>query len=158
MRCGKICDTKLGKILLIEENEKIVEVSIKQAENLRDVIFKETELLKKTEKQLQEYLARKRKVFDIPIQAKGTAFREKVWKELEKIPYGETRTYQEIAEKIGNPKACRAVGMANHHNPIPILIPCHRVIGKKGNLVGYALGLNLKEILLTLEQENKDKR
>ena len=80
---------------------------------------------------------------------------KKVWRELLNIPYGETRTYKEIAEKIGNPKGARAVGMANNKNPIPIIIPCHRVIGKNKKLVGYALGLDMKEFLLNLERKNK---
>ena len=80
---------------------------------------------------------------------------QSVWKALEQIPYGETRTYKEIADAVGNPKASRAVGMANHRNPIPIIIPCHRVIGSNNKLVGYGLGLDMKQYLLELEKEYK---
>ncbi len=104
--------------------------------------------------QLKEYLEGKRKEFDLPFQPRGTEFQEKVWKELCKVPYGKTATYQEIAERIGNEKACRAVGMACGKNPIFIVIPCHRIIGKNGNLTGYAEGLEMKQKLLLLEREN----
>lgn len=106
--------------------------------------------------QLTEYFNGERKVFDFPFSIKGTEFQKKVFKALLDIPYGETRTYKEIAEKIGNPKASRAVGMANHNNPISIAVPCHRVIGKNGKLIGYAGGLDMKEFLLQLEMKNKD--
>lgn len=101
--------------------------------------------------QLQEYLLGKRKVFTIPLDRKGTAFQCRVWEELERVPFGETRTYGEIAIKVGNPKGQRAVGMANHRNPLAIVVPCHRVIGKNGNLTGYAGGLDIKQRLLELE-------
>ena len=117
----------------------------------KQIIQKDTPLLRKTEKQILEYLEGKRKIFDVPLNPKGTKFMKKVWTSLQEIPYGETRTYGQIAQRIGNPKAARAVGMANHRNPIPIVIPCHRVIGRNGNLVGYALGMQKKEFLLTLE-------
>lgn len=102
--------------------------------------------------QLDEYFAGKRKTFDFPYRLHGTPFQEKVWKALKEIPYGETRSYKDIAEAIGHPKAYRAVGMANHANPIFIAIPCHRVIGAKGNLVGYGGGLGMKKALLDLEK------
>lgn len=115
---------------------------------------KETPLIKKTYSQLKEYFAGNRKSFDIPISANGTEFQIKVWKELQKIPYGKTATYKEIAENIGNKNASRAVGMANNKNPIAIIIPCHRVIGTKGDLTGYAGGIKLKKYLLDLEKQN----
>lgn len=102
--------------------------------------------------QLREYLAGKRKAFALPLNAVGTPFQKLVWNALQTIPYGETRSYKEIAKMLGNPGAVRAVGMANHHNPIAIIIPCHRVIGANGSLVGYAAGLSVKEALLTLEK------
>ncbi len=102
--------------------------------------------------QLDEYFKGQRKDFDLSLSIEGTEFRQKVWKALMEIPYGEIRTYSEIAEKIGNPKAVRAVGQANKDNQIPIIIPCHRVIGKSGNLVGYARDrVYVKEYLLKLE-------
>ncbi|MDR1590852.1 MAG: methylated-DNA--[protein]-cysteine S-methyltransferase [Puniceicoccales bacterium] len=102
--------------------------------------------------QIQEYLCSKRKIFDVQIRLQGTDFQKKVWEELIKIPYGKTRSYKEIAQQIEIPKGARAVGMANHNNPIPIIIPCHRVIGTSGNLVGYGGGLSLKQKLLFLEK------
>lgn len=90
--------------------------------------------------------------FDLPLDARGTEFQKKVWNELLRIPYGETKSYKDIAVAIGNEKACRAIGMANNKNPIPIIIPCHRVIGSNGKLVGYAGGLNVKEKLLNIEK------
>ena len=105
-------------------------------------------------KQLTEYFEGRRKVFDFPIKLNGTDFQKAVWKELLKIPYGETCSYKEIAEKIKNPKACRAVGMANNKNPILIAVPCHRVIGADGSLVGYGGGLDMKKTLLDLEKQN----
>ncbi len=101
--------------------------------------------------QLEEYFRKKRKTFDLPLKIKGTPFQEKVWRVLLKIPYGETRTYGEIAEKIGYPKGARAVGMANHNNPLWIVVPCHRVVGKGGKLTGYAGGIQVKEKLLKIE-------
>lgn len=104
--------------------------------------------------QLNEYLDGKRKEFTIKLDLKGTKFQKKVLTELQKVPYGKTISYGELAQKAGSPKAARAVGAVNARNPIPIIIPCHRVIGKNGKLVGFGGGLDLKEILLELEQEN----
>ena len=91
--------------------------------------------------------------FDLPLAPKGTAFQQSVWRALESIPYGEVRSYGDIARQIGNPKACRAIGGANNRNPIAIVIPCHRVIGADGRLVGYGGGLDKKEMLLSLERQ-----
>lgn len=101
--------------------------------------------------QLQEYFAGKRRVFTVDLDPQGSEFQLRVWRELSKIPYGQTRTYADIAEAIGNPKAYRAVGMANNKNPLPIVLPCHRVIGTNGKLVGYAGGIKIKRYLLELE-------
>jgi O-6-methylguanine DNA methyltransferase len=103
--------------------------------------------------QLEEYLAGRRAVFSIPLDFRGTSFQAEVWEALSQIPYGETRSYGEIARKIGRPKAVRAVGQANHVNPLPILIPCHRVIGAQGELVGYGGGIPLKKYFLALEKK-----
>ncbi len=105
--------------------------------------------------QLLAYFDGKRKTFDLPYQLNGSDFQKKVWSALLCIPYGETRSYKEIAIAIGNPKASRAVGMANNKNPLHILVPCHRVIGAGGKLVGYAGGLAMKEALLHMEKNNK---
>ncbi len=105
--------------------------------------------------QFHAYFLGKRQDFDIPIQADGTPFQQRVWQELRKIPYGELRTYKDIAIAVSNPKAARAVGMANNKNPVPLIVPCHRVIGTNGNLTGFAPGLALKEKLIQLEQRYK---
>ncbi|GHU26709.1 hypothetical protein FACS1894152_1870 [Bacilli bacterium] len=108
--------------------------------------------MKEAYRQLDEYFSKKRKGFDVQISIlNGTDFQRKVWNALQNIPYGKTKTYGQIAGEIGNKKACRAVGMANNKNPIAIIIPCHRVIGGDGKLVGYAAGLELKKKLLDLE-------
>lgn len=155
MKYQKNINTKIGTISIIEENRKIIAIQIKDKKQ-QEAVLKETPLLKETEKQLTDYLEGKIKSFNVPLNLKGTEFMKKVWTALQDIPYGETRTYEEIAKSIGNPKAARAVGMANHVNPIPILIPCHRVIGKNGKLVGYALGIEKKQFLLELEKRGRD--
>ncbi len=111
-----------------------------------------TELSDKAYEQILEYLNGTRKKFDLPIQMEGTEFQKKVWDALLTIPYGETRSYKEIAEQIGDVKATRAVGMANNKNPIAIVVPCHRVVGANGTLTGYAGGLDIKKKLLELEK------
>lgn len=110
-------------------------------------------LLRKTEQELEEYFEGKRKEFDLPLHLHGTEFQKKVWEALRKIPYGETCSYLDIARMVGNPKACRAVGGANHRNPVMILVPCHRVIGADGSLTGYGGGLGVKQYLLELEKK-----
>ncbi len=101
--------------------------------------------------QINEYLKGRRTDFDFPYELSGTEFQKRVWKELCHIPYGETRTYKQLAEAIGHPKASRAVGLANSKNPVAIAVPCHRVIGTNGSLTGYAGGLDMKKALLQLE-------
>lgn len=111
----------------------------------------ETPLLKEAHRQLTAYFARKQKQFDLPITLEGTPFQLKIWKLLQEIPYGTTITYGELARRSGDIKASRAVGMANSRNPLPILIPCHRVIGSGGKLTGYTGGLDIKIGLLQIE-------
>lgn len=111
-----------------------------------------TALTDRVFQQISEYLNGQRRDFDFPYILRGTEFQQKVWQALQSIPYGETRTYGEIAAAVGNPKAARAVGMANHHNPILIAVPCHRVVGANGQLTGYGSGLDMKEALLQLER------
>lgn len=103
--------------------------------------------------QMEEYFQGRRQAFDIPYTLHGTPFQERVWRALCQIPYGETRSYRDIARQIGQPNACRAVGMANHRNPMLLVVPCHRVIGANGSLTGYAGGIALKRYLLSLEQK-----
>ncbi|MCL2192304.1 MAG: methylated-DNA--[protein]-cysteine S-methyltransferase [Treponema sp.] len=112
----------------------------------------ETPLIKETAIQVEDYLAGKRKDFSLPLALHGTDFQVAAWQGLQTIPYGETRSYKDMAELIGRPKAVRAVGLANNRNPISIIVPCHRVIGHNGTLVGYGGGLPLKRYLLDLEQ------
>lgn len=135
--------------LKIEYNEHAV-VSIKTSQEI-DCINQNSKLSDQVYTQVQEYLEGKRTKFDFPYQLEGTEFQKKVWDALCNIPYGQTRSYKDIAEAIGSPKAYRAVGMANNKNPIAIAVPCHRVIGSNGKLVGYAGGVDMKEYLLKLE-------
>lgn len=145
-------DTEIGKIKIEENGVAITKIEF-MGQDIQEELGNETELLKETIKQLEEYFRGVRKDFDLPLEPNGTEFQRRVWKSLIEIPYGETRSYSEIAKAIGNEKACRAVGMANNKNPIPIIIPCHRVIGVNGKLVGYAGGLDVKEKLLKLEKK-----
>ena len=114
-----------------------------------------TEFTDRVYREIKEYLNGERTRFDFSYELEGTDFQKKVWKELTRIPYGETRTYKEIAIAIGNKNASRAVGMANNKNPIMIIVPCHRVIGTNGKLVGYAGGIDMKKELLDLEKRIK---
>lgn len=111
----------------------------------------ELSIFKTAKTQLREYFDGERKSFDLQFETAGTQFQKEVWEQLLKIPFGETLTYRDIAHRIGRPKAVRAVGAANGKNPISIMIPCHRVIGRNGNLTGYAGGLDRKNFLLELE-------
>ena len=144
-------EKEIGKIGIGEDNGAITDIFFGTEIDPIDTELWETPLIKKASKQLDEYFQGTRKNFDLPIFTKGTPFQQRVWDALKTIPYGETRSYKDIAVQIGKSKACRAVGMANNRNPISIIIPCHRVIGSKGELVGYGGGLNIKEQLLSLE-------
>ncbi len=145
-------NTPVGKIAIQDNGSAITNIDFYGDIVNEDFNIKETKLIKETAKQLHEYFSGKRKKFDLPLAPQGTPFQQKVWDALQQIPYGETRSYKEIAIEIGQDNAYRAVGMANNKNPIAIIIPCHRVIGSNGKLVGYASGLNIKEQLLLLEQ------
>lgn len=144
-------DTKIGRIAIMDNGEEITCMEIADNTNLKEFNVCETELIKEAARQLKEYLDGSRAQFELPLNPQGTEFQKKVWKALCDIPYGETRSYKQVAEAIGNSKASRAIGMANNKNPIMIFIPCHRVIGSNGKLVGYAGGLDMKEKLLKLE-------
>lgn len=141
-----------GTLSLIEQNAHLKAILFPQASVSFDFSqVKDTELLRETAHQLDAYFQRKLTKFDLPLLLEGTEFQKKVWHVLMKIPYGMTQSYSEIAKEIGCPKGARAVGMAAHRNPLPIIIPCHRVIGFSGKLVGYAGGLEIKRGLLDLE-------
>ena len=143
-------ETDLGIIGIRDNNNAITEVFYSKSK-INDHL-KETPLIRECFNQLKEYFQGTRREFTIPIEAEVSEFQKKVWKALLDIPYGQTRTYKEIAIAIENEKACRAVGMANNRNPISIIIPCHRVIGANGKLVGYGGGLDIKEKLLNIEK------
>ena len=139
-------ETPIGALTLTASADAVTAVRF-GAEGAQDA----SPLLDAAEAQLREYFAGARRTFDLPLAPHGTAFQQRVWAALRAIPYGETCTYGELAAAIGSPNASRAVGMANHRNPLPILIPCHRVIGADGSLAGYAGGLETKRRLLALE-------
>ena len=142
--------TVLGLLTICEENDAVIAINVGHySENKGEK--RESELIRRMYKQFVEYLDGKRKVFDLPLLLKGTDFQKQVWQALRDIPYGETRSYKQIAVAIGNPKAVRAVGMANNRNPLLIVVPCHSVIGTDGKMVGYAAGVDKKEFLLRLE-------
>lgn len=143
-------ETKFGFLTITENDNYIIEIKWEEKQD-----GKLTPLLKEAFNQIEEYFAGKRFNFDLPLKAKGTEFQKQVWNELSKISYGETRSYKDIAIAIGNPKASRAIGMANNKNPLAIVVPCHRVIGSNGTLTGYAGGLGVKEKLLYLERASK---
>ncbi|MDD3340892.1 MAG: methylated-DNA--[protein]-cysteine S-methyltransferase [Bacilli bacterium] len=150
---GFVYQTKIGELTFIEENGILIEIGFGSA--LGSVLEKETSFLKEAKQQVEEYLEGNRKQFTIPFKVQGTSFQKSVYEALLQIPYGEVRSYSDIARAIQNPKAVRAVGNANNHNRLPILIPCHRVVGKNGKMVGYAGGLSIKETLLTIEGYTK---
>ena len=142
--------TGMCQIWICEENNHITRVSFHKPED--GYTEQETRLIREAARQIDEYLDGERTSFNLPLNPQGTTFQKSVWDALIKVYYGETRTYKQIAEEIGNPKSCRAVGLANNKNPIAIIIPCHRIIGSNGKLVGYAGGLDVKEKLLYLER------
>ena len=145
-----------GVIGIGEIDGKISDIVFSDVDVEKDYEVKETDLIIEAKTQLLEYFLGKRQVFDLPLVFyKGTKFQKKVWKALLEIPYGETKSYKEIAEIAGSPKGARAVGGANNKNPISIVVPCHRVIGADGSLVGYGGGLEKKVFLLELENNWK---
>lgn len=139
-------DSALVAVIWDNENPK----RVRQAELVEQL---DHPILLDAQQQLNEYFQGQRQSFELPLDFEGTEFQKKVWQALLNIPFGETRSYRQIAEQVGSPKAVRAVGAANGQNPISIIAPCHRVIGSGGKLVGFAGGLDNKEILLKLEQQ-----
>jgi methylated-DNA-[protein]-cysteine S-methyltransferase len=147
-------ETRLGQILLAGDEDGIRLISFqteKDAPQPEPDWVDNADSLATAAVQLEEYFAGRLEEFDLELAPRGTPFQKRVWQELERIPYGTTISYSELAERIGNPKAVRAVGTANGANPLPIVIPCHRVIGADGSLTGYAGGIEIKEALLALE-------
>lgn len=154
----KLIDSPLGKLTIVARASKLVAI-LWENEQPNRVRLGEMEqqdanpILLEVERQLQEYFKGQRQKFDLPLEFDGTEFQKQVWQALLQIPYGETRSYLDIATAIGNKKAVRAVGAANGRNPISIIAPCHRVIGASGALTGFAGGLEAKALLLSLEQK-----
>ena len=149
-----IYKSAFGSILIESDGSAIT--AIKMEKNKEPTGKKTADAITdKAAGQLEEYFAGKRERFDVPLRPRGTDFQNAVWKALCEIPYGETRSYKQIAQMVNKPTACRAVGMANNKNPIWIMIPCHRVIGSDGSLTGYGGGLEMKQRLLELEKGKK---
>ena len=147
--------TPIGFMKICEESDILTSLSIQHKEPetaLTSNSTKHSELLYEAYRQINEYFAGKRKKFELPICCMGTTFQKQVWEELQRIPYGETRSYEDIAVAIGNPKAVRAVGQANNRNRLLIIVPCHRVIHKSGDITGFACGTEVKKYLLDLEK------
>lgn len=143
----------VGTLGIAQDEKGVTNIFFRQRDALSGAVTEETDLIKRAAAQLDEYFAGTRKAFDIPLSFYGTEFQKKVWHALCTIPYGETRSYKQIAEQAGCPGGARAVGMANNQNPIMIVVPCHRVIGANGKLVGYASGVDVKKFLLDLEKK-----
>ncbi len=148
----------LGRLFLTMEQERLTNVCMnlqKRTVEVQPEWISSEKPFRAIAKQFAEYFRGKRHEFDIPLSMTGTEFQRSVWNELRKIPYGTTTTYGEIARRIDNPKAVRAVGLANGQNSIPIIVPCHRVIGSNGKLTGFGGGLENKALLLQLEQQSQ---
>ena len=153
----KIINSPVGKLKLVASDKGLVAI-LWEKDSPRRVRLSELvaddrhPVLMETERQLDEYFSGKRKAFSIALDLRGTRFQKDVWEALLAIPYGETRSYGQLAKQLGNPKATRAVGAANGRNPVSIIVPCHRVVGSSGELTGFAGGLETKAQLLTLER------
>lgn len=151
----------IGVLRIREENGRITNLNLWKQEEagiLSEECAQNSDLLHEACRQLTEYFQGKREQFELPLGYTGTQFQQRVWKQLQMIPYGETRSYEDIAISVGNPKAQRAVGQANNRNPIMILVPCHRVIHKNGDISGYACGIEAKRYLLELEKRMSSQR
>ena len=147
--------TNLGPWYICQQGQAIVRLSIGETPPFA-AEKQDTDLLKQARRQITEYLAGMRTSFNLPLEPAGTPFQKAVWEALLRIPYGETVCYGDLAQMVGRPKGARAVGGACHQNPIPLIIPCHRVVGKDGSLTGFGLGLDMKIALLNLEQGKMD--
>ncbi|MEQ1948958.1 MAG: methylated-DNA--[protein]-cysteine S-methyltransferase [Bryobacteraceae bacterium] len=152
-------DTSIGPLLIAGDAESIHKISFpkngKAVQPEKDWVESARGPVAEAMRQLREYFAGRRTEFDLPLAPEGTTFQKSVWRKLQDIPYGETISYGELAKWVGNPKASRAVGSANGKNPLPIVIPCHRVIGANGTLTGFGGGLPTKKVLLELESPLK---
>ncbi len=151
MKYWEVYESKIGPLTILCDDQALLRIDFGMVEH-GNAVRERSELIGRAEGQLEEYMAGTRTEFDLPLKPEGTEFQKKVWNALLLIPYGATKSYKDIAVLIDNPKGCRAVGMANNRNPIPIIIPCHRVIGANGSLIGYGGGLDIKVKLLELER------
>lgn len=147
-------DTTIGRIGITEENGSITRLLFATDPVPEGFIEGKSAAITEAARQVKAYLAGELQEFSLPLAPKGTEFLRTVWAELCRVPYGTTASYKDIAIAVGNPKAVRAVGLANNRNPIPLIIPCHRILGSNGKLTGYRGGLALKEQLLNLERRN----
>lgn len=153
----KVCislPSPIGDLWLCQEDDAITRLTGTQPVDIAGYTYKNTPLLTEAARQLEMYFSKELLSFELPLAPKGTPFQQAVWAALRDIPYGEIRTYKQIAEAIGRPKAFRAVGQANHNNPIMIIQPCHRVVGSNGSLTGFAYGTDMKQFLLDLEKKS----
>ncbi|MEG0026871.1 MAG: methylated-DNA--[protein]-cysteine S-methyltransferase [Raoultibacter sp.] len=147
-------NTPVGHITIASDGKALTHVTL--GEQALPGIKKATKLTNSAANEIQEYLAGKRTVFDLPLASRGTEFQHQVWSALQAIPYGQTSSYRDIAQAIGKPAACRAVGGAINKNPLAIVVPCHRVVGAGGKPIGSAGGLKTKEFLLNLEKKSQE--
>ncbi|MGN0968719.1 MAG: methylated-DNA--[protein]-cysteine S-methyltransferase, partial [Oscillospiraceae bacterium] len=143
-------DSPVGRLGLMGEGDRLIALTLPN-QPVPLIAPRETPVLRETKKQLEAYFAGKLRDFNVPLRLEGTPFRLRVWDQLQQIPYGQVISYGELARRVGQPNAARAVGGANHHNPISIIVPCHRVIAADGTLGGYGGGPELKRALLKLE-------
>ena len=152
----------IGRLRLIADGDALVGIWFEQGRDARKgdatLVERNSPVLDRTRAQLEEYFRGERREFDLPLAPRGTEFQRRVWQRLRDIEYGTTRTYGALAQELGNPSASRAVGLANGSNPIPIVIPCHRVIGANGALTGFGGGLPIKSALLELERADRQPR
>jgi methylated-DNA-[protein]-cysteine S-methyltransferase len=150
---GKTIQSPIGELTVVSDGEFVTHIYFHCEATNEKIQRKDTPVLQAAAKQLGEYFEGRRKTFDVPLKLSGCAFHKKVWEVMiAKVPFGSTISYSEIAKMVGSPKAARAVGAANNRNPIPIIVPCHRVVGKSGKLTGFRAGLDIKEKLLELER------
>ena len=148
-----VMDSPMGPLTVASTEKGIA--SIHFGNSVPEGVAADPSANRETVEQLAEYFEGKRTHFELSLDLEGTPFQKAVWNELQRIPYGETRSYGDIAKAVGKPGAARAVGMANHDNPIAVVIPCHRVVGRDGSLTGYAGGLHLKAQLLSIERRHR---
>jgi methylated-DNA-[protein]-cysteine S-methyltransferase len=159
----KTIDSPVGKLKLVASDKGLVAIlwendSPRRVRLSEPIVNEQHPVLVETERQLGEYFAGKRKTFSVALDMRGTRFQKNVWEALLAIPFGETRSYGQLALQLGNPRASRAVGAANGRNPVSIIVPCHRVIGSSGKLTGFAGGLEIKARLLNLEKSGRPEK